>query len=284
MISNMFRQVPRSPFSGSFAHKVRIYNDDEADVLMELRFPAYNLIKQVEDINRPGYIFLDFSEACCDTMIANRLANNKGRLLCQSKLRSWIDSIFTNALRNYGNVVSGVHEDYTLKYVWRGPAYTIQAVSHVRNFFIDFVPAVKILCQTAGTWHAIPKFTNIGGPMHHFTFLISNVEAELQHVARCGRKLRDVLRLLQAFRTSKNLPKLRCTHFVNLAIWLSTRMGYQTLFHMSVSDLFLQVSTPTKIRFIDWLTDLFWSCPHRCCTSFAKPFTRAICLMSGIVK
>lgn len=284
MISNKLRLVSHSPFSGSLAHKVRIYNDDEADVLMELRFPAYTRIKQVEDVKRPGFVFLDFSQACSDTMIANRLANNKGRIMSQSKLRSWIDRIFTNALYNYGNVVHGIYEDYQLKYFWRGVAYTIQAVSHLRTFSIDFVPAVKIAGQTTGNWHAIPKFSNIAGPMHHYTFMISNVEAELQHVARCGQKLRDVLRLLQAFRTSKNLPKLRCTHFVNLAIWLSTRMGYQTLFYMSVSDLFLQVSTRTKTRLIAWLTDLLWSCPHRYCTSFAKPLTRVICHIYGIVK
>ncbi|XP_017961787.1 uncharacterized protein LOC108654765 [Drosophila navojoa] len=227
---------------------------------MELRFPAYNLIKQVEDIKRPGFMFLDFSQACCDTMIANHLANNKGRILSQSKLRRWIDSIFTNALYNYGNVVHGIYEDYQLKYVWRGAAYTIQAVSHLRTFSIDFVPAVKIVCQTAGTWHAIPKSSNIAGHMHRYTFMISNVDAELQHVARCGRKLKDVLRLLQAFRISKNLPKLRCTHFVNLAIWLSTRMGYQTLYYMSVSDLFLQMLYELCEAFYEGHLPYIWNC------------------------
>lgn len=210
---------------------------------MELRFPAYNRIKRVLDINLPGFTFLDFSQACFDTMIDRCLANNKARLLCQSKLRRWINKIFTNALNNYGNVVQGDYEDYELSYVWRGETYTIEAVSPCRTSSIDFVPAVKFVDSKAFCWHGIPMFSSIPGNMQHYTFMISYFNSEKGHLNCCGQTLRDVLRLLQALRNSKKLLKLRCTHFVSLAIWLARRVGHQTIFHMSVSELFLMVCT-----------------------------------------
>ncbi|XP_064543784.1 cyclic GMP-AMP synthase-like receptor [Drosophila montana] len=242
---------------GSMAHDVRLYNDDELDVLMELRFPAYSRIEQVEDEQHPGMVFLDFSDACLDNMVFKRLANNKWMYMNRYSLKRWLHNIFVNALDNYGNVVYGDYDEYTLDYKWRGITYTITAESPSRIFHIDFVPAVKIVRPKSGTWHAIPKYTS--GNTHNFTFMISNAQAELQHVERCGQALRDALRLLQALRNAKQLWQLRCYHFVTLAIWMARRDGYSKMFHLSVSELFLMLLSDLCDAFLEGHLPYVWN-------------------------
>ncbi|XP_034480009.1 uncharacterized protein LOC117785860 [Drosophila innubila] len=245
---------------GSAAHNVRLYNDDEFDVLMELRFPAHNRIKQVDLKDRPGFMYLDFSNACFDTMVTNTLTSKVQKLMSQSSLKSWLDSTFRAALKNYGNIFDTGYERYTLRYIWRGITYTIYAKSPSRSFSIDFVPAVKIVrnSHNANTWHAIPKQRAGPGNTPNFTFMLSNSQGELQHVSRCGQTMRDALRLLQALRNSKDLPKLRCYHMVTVAIWMARRIGHSTISNMFVSDAFLMLLSDLCDAFIDGHLSHVW--------------------------
>lgn len=208
-------------FTGSVAHDVRLYNDDEFDVLMELRFPAYNRIRQVDSKDFPGFMYLDFSNACLDNMVDNTLTNDS-KFMRQSCLKSWLDHTFKSALQNYGNVVDTDYDRYTLKYIWRGITYTIYAKSASRSFSIDFVPAVKIVrnSHNSKTWYAIPKQSVGPGHSSSFTFMLSNSQGELHHVSRCGQTMRDALRLLQALRNSKIFQSCAAT------IWSQWLFGW----------------------------------------------------------
>ncbi|KAL7735638.1 hypothetical protein ACLKA6_002526 [Drosophila palustris] len=243
---------------GSAAHNIRIFNDDEFDVLMELQFPAHTHIKQVECKDRPGFMYLDFSKACSDNMVAYIVANNNQDYLNQSCLKSWLDNVFKDALSNYGKVINTGYETYTLRYLWRGITYTIYAKSPSRSFSIDFVPAVKIVRPNSNTWHAIPKQKAGSGNTANFTFMLSDSQAELQHVKRCGRTMRDALRLLQALRNSKDLPKLRCYHMVSVAIWMARQMGHSNVAVLSVSDVFLMLLSDLCDAFIDGHLSYVW--------------------------
>ncbi|KAH8416060.1 hypothetical protein KR222_007319 [Zaprionus bogoriensis] len=230
---------------GDAAHEIRLHNNDEYDVLMELRFPEYWDIGQVALKAHPGYVCLDFSQACCDNMVGYRLANNQRTFLSRTCLKSWLHCVFLDALNNNGDVLDVGHEEYTLRYQWRGITYTIYAESPSRCFSIDFVPAVKIERTrpnndfNSSDWYAIPKQKGATGSLSSFTFMLANAQGELQHVRRCGQSMRDALRLMQALRDSKELPKLRCYHMVTVAIWMARRIGHSNVQRMCVSDVFL---------------------------------------------
>lgn len=229
------------------AHNIRLHNDGEYDVLMVLRFPQHQRIAQVKDEQRPGFVFLDFSDACFDNMVANRLANNQESFLDRGCLQGWLYGLFMSALNSNGNVVDTGYDVYTLKLWWRNITYTIIAESSSRRFIIDFVPAVKIMRYHSNFnskfWYAIPKQKACSGNTGNFTFMLSHPEGELQHVQRCGDAMRDALRLLQALRTSKELHKLRCYYIVTAAIWMARRIGHSNVKSMSVRAIFLTVSS-----------------------------------------
>lgn len=231
--------------AGSVAHNIRLHNDGEYDVLMELRFPQHHRIAQVADAQRPGFVFLDFSDACIDNMIANRLANNQQTFLDRGCLQGWLYGLFKSALNNSGNVVDTGYDVFTLKLWWRNITYTIIAESPSRRFIIDFVPAVKIMRYHSNFnskfWYAIPRQKARPGNTGNFTFMLSHPEGEVQHVQRCGDSMRDALRLLQALRTSKELHKLRCYHMVTAAIWMARSVGHSNVKNMSVQSIFLSV-------------------------------------------
>ncbi|XP_043072192.1 uncharacterized protein LOC6561341 isoform X2 [Drosophila grimshawi] len=169
-------------------------------------------IHLVEDRQLPEYAHLDFSAAYYDKRILDRLANNNRRFLNRACLQNWLQNVFVNALDKYGNTVNGALGKYTLGYKWRGIAHTIEAVSELRSFCIDFVPAVKIDLSPE-TLHALPKGTSGPDNTNCFTFIMSNEQAELQNMARFGENVRDALRLLQAFR------KCQCCAAIALSPW-----------------------------------------------------------------
>ncbi|KAH8299579.1 hypothetical protein KR044_003122 [Drosophila immigrans] len=243
---------------GGTAHNIRLYNDDEYDVLMELRFPAHKRIIQWQSKDRPGFVFLDFSEACYDDMVAYELANNQKSYLDRSCLRNWLNNIFVDAMNRYDNVVYTDYDRYTLKYIWRGITFTIYAKSPTRSFSIDFVPAVKIERVNSSTWYAIPKAMSGPGNTANFTYMISNSQAEELQVERCGSAMQDALRLMQALRNSKDLKKLRCYHMVTVAIWMARHLGYQTLGNMSVSDTFLTLLSDLCDAFLEGHLSYVW--------------------------
>lgn len=250
--------------AGSVAQNIRLHNDNEYDVLMELHFPKYHLIAQCPDNQRPGFVFLDFEDACCDNMIALQLANNQQSLLDRTCLQGWLYGIFKKALNNNGNVVNTGYDEFTLKLWWRDITYTIIAESPSRRFTIDFVPAVKIVRHQSNfntkKWHAIPKQKKRPGNMNNFTFMLSNTVGELQHVERCGEAMRDALRLMQALRDNRGLHKLRGVHMVTVAIWMARRIGHSNVMNMSVSAIFLTVSLLFVVLsiFIDICTCVSW--------------------------
>ncbi|XP_060652052.1 cyclic GMP-AMP synthase-like receptor [Drosophila nasuta] len=243
---------------GSAAHNIRLHNDDEYDVLMELRFPAHKRIIQVENKNRPGFVFLDFSEASYDDKVTYELANNQKSYLNRSLLKKWLHNIFTAAMSNYYNVVYSGFEQYELSYSWRGITYTIYAESESRSFSIDFVPAVKIERPNSKTWYAIPKEKSGPGNTANFTYMISNSQAELQHVKNCGCAMQDALRLMQALRSSRGLQKLRCYHMVTVAIWMARRLGHKTVQNMSVTQAFLSLLSDLCDAFIERHLSYVW--------------------------
>lgn len=232
--------------AGSVAQNIRLHNDNEYDVLIELRFPNHHLIAQWPDNQRPGFVFLDFEDACCDNMIASQLANNQQSLLDRTRLQGWLYGIFKKALNNNGNVVNTGYDEFTLQLWWRDITYTIIAESPSRRFTIDFVPAVQIVRHQSNfntkKWHAIPKQKKRHGNMNSFTFMLSNTVGELQHVERCGEAMRDALRLMQALRDNRGLRKLRGVHMVTVAIWMARRIGHSNVMNMSVSAIFLTVT------------------------------------------
>lgn len=255
---------------GSTAHNIRLYNDDEFDVLMELRFPAHNRIRQLGSKERPGCVFLDFSNACLDSMVAYHLADNEDNYLNQSTLKSWLNNIFKNAFRNYGNVIHTGYDRYNLRYLWRGITYTIYAKSQTRSFSIDFVPAVKIVRPDSNTWHAVPKQKASFGIATQYTFMLSDSQAELHHVNRCGETLREALCLLQALCNSKQLHKLRCYHMVTVAIWMAWREGHDSFPNMPVSHVFLMLLDDLTDAFIDGHLPYLWDTSLNLLSNFSS--------------
>ncbi|KAH8355045.1 hypothetical protein KR093_004430, partial [Drosophila rubida] len=205
--------------AGSAAHNIRLYNNDEFDVLLELRsFPNHKRINQVRNRSRPGYVFLDLSGVCTEDAVGLELVNNPKGYLDRSCLMKWMHHLFHAIMNKYGI------------------CFTIHAKSLSRHFSIDFMPAVKIERAKSSTWYAIPKVKSGPGNMANFTFLISDVQSELELINRCGFSMKTALRLLQVLHTSKNLKKLSCYHMITVAIWLHRNLGHHTVNPMSITD------------------------------------------------
>nr|XP_017027513.1 uncharacterized protein LOC108078272 isoform X2 [Drosophila kikkawai] len=183
---------------GSAAHGIRMFDNDEYDVMIELEFPNYHQILVRPDQHRPGMVHLCFDQLESHSFVEDTLLDHRWYLK-NEEIRNLMDSI----LRDIQDRVN---------------CHTITATSADREIFIDFVPAIKVRFEGVDL-QVVPK--SVPGPKRSrkCTFIVSNIREELSMLSGGGRVMQDAVILLKALCESKGLPKIHFYHLVSLALW-----------------------------------------------------------------
>lgn len=226
---------PRFLIFGSAAHEVRMYDNDEYDVMIELEFPNYEQILVRPDQHRPGMVHLCFKQLDSHNFVEDTLLDHRWYLK-RKGVRNWMDSILSD-LHDRLIWVNNRRYAYRLHCERRKNCYTITATSENRQFSIDFVPAIKVLFEGIDL-QVVPK--SMPGPKRSSgcTFMVHNIPEELDLFNGGGVMIQDAVILLKALCESKGLPKIRFYHLVSLALWL---MDSEDIEEYSLEDIFLDL-------------------------------------------
>ncbi|XP_017038797.1 uncharacterized protein LOC108086406 [Drosophila ficusphila] len=186
------------------------------DVMIVLEFPYYEDIFVRPDQHRPGMVHLDFYGLPCNSYTEDNLLDHRWYLK-REEVQSWMQGILTNV---HGRSVRGQnYQYYELRYRRGTNCHTITAESNDYVFSIDFVPAIKIHFDESD-WEAIPKWAPGPKRSNPCTFMVSDVEEEIDRFKLGGENIRDAVVLLKALCEAKNLPKIRNYHLVSTALTL----------------------------------------------------------------
>ncbi|KAH8263959.1 hypothetical protein KR038_010395, partial [Drosophila bunnanda] len=204
---------------GSAFHGVRMYDNDEYDVMIELEFRNYMQILVRPDQHRPGMVHLCFKQLDCNHLMEDTLLDHRWYLK-HEEIRDVIYSILND---NHDRLVrNGNMDAYRLHCEPRGTCFTITATSVNRQFSIDFVPAIKVRFVGVDL-QVVPK--SVPGPKRSSgcTFQVQNIRDELYLFEGGGVMIQQAVMLLKALCESKNLRKIRFYHLVSLTLWLMDR-------------------------------------------------------------
>ncbi|KAH8233759.1 hypothetical protein KR026_012093, partial [Drosophila bipectinata] len=210
---------------GSTAHGIRMYDNDEYDVMLELEFPYYENICVRPDLHRPGMVHLDFKDLPYNDFTEDLLLDHRCYLL-REKVQTWMQSILIDVS---GRTVTG--KGYSSFYLRYKPGYnchTIWAESDSHTFSIDFMPAIKVIfddmdCQVVPMAAEGPKRS------HGCTFMVSDVREEIRLFEEGGMLVQKAVMLLRALCETKGLPKIHNYHLVTCAINVIARDDFADL-------------------------------------------------------
>ncbi|KPU75732.1 uncharacterized protein Dana_GF27958 [Drosophila ananassae] len=219
---------------GSSVHGIRMYNNDEYDVMIELEFPFWSGIFARPDQYRPGMVHLDFKDLPFNQFTQDMLLDHRGYLL-RSNVQTWMQSILLDVS---GRQVWGEGRNlYYLRYKPGQCCHTIIAQSDSRTFSIDFVPAIKVMYDGADL-QVVPKYAEGPKRSHNCTFMVTDILEEVRLFENGGELVQEAVMLLMALCETKGLPKIRKYHLVTCAILV---MEYDDFYNFTLADVFINL-------------------------------------------
>ncbi|KAH8254768.1 hypothetical protein KR032_012062, partial [Drosophila birchii] len=222
---------------GSTAHGIRMDDDKEYEMMIELEFPNYDQILVQPDQHRPGMVQLCFNQLDSHNFVKDTLLDHRGYMK-HEEIRIWMDSILSE-IDDRPIWDSNRRFVYRLHYEYRGNCHTIMATSVDNQFSINFVPAIKVRFEGVDL-QVVPK--SVPGPKRSSkcTFMVSNINGEVMSFKKGGAMIKKAVMLLKALCESYGLPKIRSYHLVSLALW---SMECKDIKEYKLEDIFHDVST-----------------------------------------
>nr|XP_017010378.2 uncharacterized protein LOC108066394 [Drosophila takahashii] len=159
---------------------------------------------------------------------------NAQNFLVVDKLRSWLQSLFSQALNRINNHVEVDGIVSALKYKTCGPAHTIFVYGEL-EYSVDFVPAIRLGAEqnvlladqlkyfrraNLFYWEAIPKLLKVQTQTSSISFRSSFYPAEWAMLEGTHENCRDAIKLMKKFRDVKtNLGNLKSYYIKTLFLW-----------------------------------------------------------------
>ncbi|XP_052843467.1 LOW QUALITY PROTEIN: cyclic GMP-AMP synthase-like receptor 2 [Drosophila gunungcola] len=222
---------------------LKVAKPNEFDLVFKLQIPYYESIVVSRDSNVPGNVLLDMTRVLeflrddpredCQSirkLLQNQLVDAQNFLVVD-KLRSWLQSLFSQALNRIADRVEVDGIVSQLKYRTCGPAHTI-VVDGELEYSVDFVPAIRLGAEqnvlgedqltyfrraNLSYWEAIPKPLKIQTKTSSISFRSSFYAAEK---AMLPENCRDAIKLMKKFRDVKtNLSNLKSYYIKTLFLW-----------------------------------------------------------------
>ncbi|KAH8321452.1 hypothetical protein KR074_005089, partial [Drosophila pseudoananassae] len=219
---------------GSTAHGIRMYDNDEYDVMLELEFPYYKNIFVRSDLYRPGMVHLDFKDLPFNDFTQDLLLNHRWYLL-REKVQTWMQSILLDVS---GRTVRGKGcSSFYLRYKPGYNCHTILAESDNHTFSIDFMPAIKVILNDR-VCQVVPMAAEGPKRSHGCTFMVSDVLEEIRLFDEGGHLVQEAVMLVMALCETKGLPKIHKYHLVSCAINVIARDDFD---YLDLQDVFLNI-------------------------------------------
>ncbi|KAI8035677.1 hypothetical protein M5D96_011427 [Drosophila gunungcola] len=182
--------------------------------ISSLQIPYYESIVVSRDSNVPGNVLLDMTRVLeflrddpredCQSirkLLQNQLVDAQNFLVVD-KLRSWLQSLFSQALNRIADRVEVDGIVSQLKYRTCGPAHTI-VVDGELEYSVDFVPAIRLGAEQ-----------NVLGEDQLTSSFYAAEKAMLPE------NCRDAIKLMKKFRDVKtNLSNLKSYYIKTLFLW-----------------------------------------------------------------
>ncbi|KAH8346383.1 hypothetical protein KR084_009963, partial [Drosophila pseudotakahashii] len=225
---------------------LKVAKPNEFDLVFKLQIPYYESIIVTRDSNFPGNVFLDMTRVLEllkedpreDYQSIRKLLQLKlldpHNFLVVDKLRSWLQSLFSQALNRIKNHVEVDGIVSALKYRTCGPAHTIFVYGEL-EYSVDFVPAIRLGAEqnvllpdqlkyfevaNLFYWEAIPKLLKIQTQTSSISFRSSFYPAEWAMLEGTHENCRDAIKLMKKFRDVKtNLGNLKSYYIKTLFLW-----------------------------------------------------------------
>ncbi|EDW92637.2 cyclic GMP-AMP synthase [Drosophila yakuba] len=247
-VAFLCRYSPRSFHStGSTGDKLKVAKPNEFDLVFKLQVPYYENIVVTRDPQIPGNVFLDMTRVLEllrndpreDFQSIRKLLQvqlvDAQNFLVVDKLRSWLQSLFSQALNRMADrveLVDGVVSQ--LKYRTCGPAHTIVVYGEY-EYSVDFVPAIRLAAKQnvllrdqlmyferakLSHWEAIPKPLKIQTQTSSISFRSSFYAAEKAMLRGKHENCLDAIRFMKKFRDVKtNLGNFKSYYIKTLFLW-----------------------------------------------------------------
>lgn len=225
---------------------LKVAKPNEFDLVFRLQIPYYESIVVTRDSNYPGNVFLDMTrvlELLEDDpredhqsilkLLQLQLVDSQNFLVVD-KLRSWLQSLFSQALNRIADRVEVDGIVSVLKYRTCGPAHTIFVEGEL-EYSVDFVPAIRLGFEqnvlladqliyferaNLAYWDAIPKPLKTQTQTSSISFRSSFYSAERAMLKGKHENCRDAIKLMKKFRDVKtNLSNLKSYYIKTLFLW-----------------------------------------------------------------
>ncbi|EDV57106.2 uncharacterized protein Dere_GG19870 [Drosophila erecta] len=232
---------------GSVGDNIKIAKPNEFDLVFKLQFPYYESIAVTRDPKIPGNVLLDMTRVLellendpredyqgIRKLLQIQLVDAQNFLVVD-KLRSWLQSLFSQALNRIAyrvELADGVVSQ--LKYRTCGPAHTIVVYGDY-EYSVDFVPAIRLAAKQNVLlteqlmyynradllyWEAVPKPLKIQTETSSISFRSSFYSAEKLMLLTKHKNCRNAIRVMKKFRDVKtNLGHLKSYYIKTLFLW-----------------------------------------------------------------
>uniref|UniRef100_A0A6P4FIT6 Cyclic GMP-AMP synthase n=1 Tax=Drosophila rhopaloa TaxID=1041015 RepID=A0A6P4FIT6_DRORH len=225
---------------------LKVAKPNEFDLVFKLQIPYYESIIVTRDSKVPGNVLLDMTRVLkllsddrredCQSirkLLQNRLVDAQNFLVVD-KLRSWLQSLFSQALNRIADRVEVDGVVSQLKYRTCGPAHTIYVDGEL-EYSVDFVPAIRlgaeqnvlgddqlIYYKRANLlyWEVVPKPPKTQTKTSSISFRSSFYAAEKAMLRGKPENCLDAIKLMKKFRDVKtNLSNLKSYYIKTLFLW-----------------------------------------------------------------